>query len=65
MTRAAFGNAPASPAPNRKRIITNDVKPHAAPVSAVNTDHQMTMRASTDREPCRSPSRPVGISNNP
>ena len=35
------------------------------PVSAVNNDHQSTMRANTPREPKRSPQRPVGISKRP
>ena len=65
MTRAAFGYAPASPAPNRKRMTSRAGSPQAAPVRAVNTDHQTTMRVSTARLPNRSPSRPVGTSNSP
>src|SRR6516162_2613305 len=42
--RAVFGNAPASPAPNRNRISTSDQSPVAAPVRAVNTDHQTMIR---------------------
>ena len=37
-TRAMFGNAPASPAPNRNRIAKSDANPAANPVSAVNSD---------------------------
>src|SRR5205823_9291081 len=41
--RAMFGNAPASPAPNRNRIATSGANPRAAPVSIVNADHHRTM----------------------
>src|SRR5262245_11555183 len=51
MTRAAFGYAPASPAPNRKRTTNRDTKPNAAPVSIANIDHQTTMRARTASAP--------------
>jgi len=61
--RAMFGKAPASPAPNRNRISSNDRKPAAAPVSAVNADHQSTIRVSAILAPKRSPSHPLGISN--
>ncbi len=60
--RAMFGNAPASPAPKKKRMATSDRRPCAAPVSAVNPDHQRTMRVSTRRGPRVSPSQPDGIS---
>ena len=61
--RAMFGNAPASPAPNRKRITTSDRKPCAAPVSMVKADHHNTIRVSTRRGPLTSPSQPEGTSN--
>ncbi len=60
--RVRLGKHPASPAPNRKRITTMEVTFHAAPVSAVHTDHAKTICASTRRTPSRSPSRPMGIS---
>src|SRR5688572_21529150 len=63
--RATFGYAPASPAPNRKRMTISDTSPVPAPVRAVNTDHQTATRVSTDRAPARSPHRPVGTSNSP
>src|SRR5262245_9087786 len=62
-TRAAFGNAPASPAPKRKRMSTSDDQPKAAPVSAVKIDQQTTIRAITPRDPKRSPQCPIGTSN--
>ena len=61
--RAMFGNAPASPAPNRKRIATSDGNPRAADVSIVKADHHNTMRVRTRRGPTTSPSHPEGISN--
>ena len=61
--RAMFGNAPASPAPNRKRIATSDGNPRAADVSIVKADHHNTMRVRTRRGPMTSPSHPEGISN--
>ena len=61
--RATVGSAPASPAPNRNRIVTIDAKPNAMPVSTVNADHQQTIRVSTRRVPIRSAHQPVGISN--
>src|SRR6516164_8807982 len=63
MEREKFGNAPASPAPKRKRMRSKSQKLEANPVSEVKTDHQMTMRVSTRREPYLSASEPVGISN--
>jgi hypothetical protein len=60
--RAAFGSAPASPAPKRNRIATIDAKLNAKPVSMVNADHQQTIRVRTRRVPTRSPHHPVGIS---
>lgn len=58
----AFGNAPASPAPNANRTASSGRKPLTAPVNAVNIDHHATTRASTRRAPMRSPITPVGIS---
>jgi hypothetical protein len=60
--RATFGNAPASPAPKRKRIATSDRNPRAAPVSIVNADHHSTIRVRTLRGPLTSPSQPDGTS---
>ena len=60
--RTMFGKAPASPAPNRKRIVTSPPKLRAVPVSAVNADHHNTIRVRTRRGPRRSPSQPDGIS---
>src|SRR5262245_2825778 len=65
MARAAFGNAPASAAPNRNRTSTSESSPVAAPVSAVNADHASTMTDSTDRGPSRSPYRPTGTAKRP
>ena len=76
--RAMFGLAPASPAPNRNRIIKSaishcsgprrDEKMPAihltAPVAAVKSDQQRTMRKMTLRAPHLSPSQPTGTSNN-
>lgn len=59
-TRAAFGHAPASPAPNRKRTPSSAGKLKTAPVNMVNADHQTTMRASTPRLPTRSAHHAVG-----
>ncbi len=59
----AFGNAPASPAPNRNRMRSSGRKPVTVPVRMVKTDHHPTMRVSTRRGPSRSPMVPVGISN--
>ncbi len=61
--RAALGKAPASPAPNRKRIATSEERERAAPVSIVKPDHHSTIRVSTCRGPRVSPSQPEGISN--
>ena len=61
----ALGNAPASPAPNRKRTPSRTEYIEVAPVSAVNTDHQTTMRVSTRLAPSLSPRWPLGISNSP
>ena len=51
MLRAMFGKARASPTPNMKRTSSSDAKPAETLVSAVKTDHQMTMRASALRVP--------------
>ena len=62
MAAEPFGNAPASPAPNKNRAQIREKKPVVTPVSAVNKDHQSTMRMNTARCPIRSPSTPDGIS---
>src|SRR5262245_60050319 len=72
ITRAALGSAPASPAPNKKRINNNSRKLSSTidgsnsyenfqthPVNAVNADHQSTMRINTRRDPYQSPQYPV------
>jgi len=58
-----FGKAPASPTPNKKRMVINVNSPVVAPVNAVNKDHHKTMRIKTARCPMRSPNMPEGISN--
>src|SRR5579862_6802844 len=46
-----LGKQPASPTPNRKRVIHIVVKLRIAPVSAVNADHHSTIRIRTLRGP--------------
>ena len=46
-----LGQAPASPAPNRKRTTSNETRPNVAPVSAVNTDHAIVIRMRVLRVP--------------
>lgn len=58
-----LGKQPASPAPNRKRVIHIDATFQVQPVAAVKNDHHNTTRARTRRAPSLSPSQPVGISN--
>src|SRR5262245_11374000 len=58
--RVALGKAPASPAPKRKRITTNEVVFQAETVSIVNADHQSTMEESMRLGPMRSTSHPLG-----
>src|SRR5687767_8413869 len=57
-----FGKQPASPAPNRNRVIHIETKFQAQPVAAVKKDHHRTTRTSTLRAPHLSPIQPVGIS---
>lgn len=57
-----FGKQPASPAPNRNLVTTMELRFHMAPVAAVKTDHQMTMRMRTLRGPIQSPIHPPGTS---
>src|SRR5437867_1817556 len=57
-----FGKQPASPAPNRKRVTSNEARFQTQPVAAVKKDHQSTTRISTLRGPILSPSQPPGIS---
>src|SRR4249920_3186197 len=54
---AKFGKQPASPAPKRKRVTSNEATFHAHPVAAVKNDHQRTTRMSTLRGPILSPSQ--------
>ena len=65
ITFAAFGNAPASAAPNRNRTSSSVRSPVAAPVRAVNVDHASTIDESTDRGPLLSLQRPTGTANSP
>src|ERR1017187_2662051 len=58
--REMLGDAPASAAPNRKRIASSDRRFQAVAVRTVNTDHRTTMAARTRRAPKRSPSQPAG-----
>src|SRR5580704_17309465 len=57
-----LGNAPASPAPKRKRTASRARKLVATPVRAVKADHQRTIRVRILRGPIRSPRIPLGIS---
>jgi hypothetical protein len=61
--RVRMGKHPASPAPNRKRMIHRERTFQAAPVKAVNTDQPNTICSKTRRTPIRSPNNPIGISN--
>ena len=61
--RVRLGKQPASPAPNRKRIVHSDTKFQAAPVKAVNSDQARTTWVRMRRTPSRSPKRPIGNSN--
>src|SRR5262249_39418011 len=61
--RVAMGKAPASPTPNRKRIVAIDAAPQAAAVIEVKTDHHMTIAEKARRGPIQSPSQPLGIWN--
>ena len=72
-----FGNAPASPTPNRNWMRTSPPNPTynppttasgstaipTNPVRNTNALHQSTTRRSTARGPCVSPSQPLGTSN--
>src|SRR5678816_3413539 len=60
---ARLGKQPASPAPKKKRVTSNDARFHAQPVADVKSDHQTTTRINTLRGPILSPSQPPGISN--
>src|SRR5581483_4503215 len=62
-TLVRLGNAPASPAPKRKRVSHSVLRLHIQPVSAVNADHHSTTRIRTLRGPIQSPSQPLGTSN--
>src|SRR5688572_6986740 len=58
--RVALGNAPASPAPNRKRMTMNEAAFQAETVQIVNADHHNTIPDSMRRGPMRSTSQPLG-----
>src|SRR5215216_2105118 len=58
--RVAFGNAPASPAPNRNRNVDMEAKFQESAVAEVKILHQVTIQASARRGPKRSPSHPPG-----
>ena len=60
--RAAIGQAPASPAPKRKRTSSIEGRLKAAAVAAVNADHHSTIRVRTDFVPSFSAHFAVGIS---
>ena len=55
------GKAPASPAPNKKRTINNDIKFHAKPVKAVKIDQIVTIDANIFLGPKRSTNIPDGV----
>src|SRR5688572_15180667 len=61
-TMELLGYAPASPAPNKKRMINKLIRPFAAPVSAVKNDHHNTTLLNIFLGPILSPMIPVGIS---
>src|SRR5947209_16786800 len=63
MVPEPVGKAPASPAPNKKRVIINVANPVVAPVKAVNKDHIITIRIKTFFCPILSAIAPEGISN--
>src|SRR5215471_5309958 len=46
IVRVVLGTAPASPAPNRNRMMIREAKPAVTPVNAVNIDHHSTIRVS-------------------
>jgi hypothetical protein len=58
-----FGKQPASPAPNSSRAANSEVKFHAAPLKAWNSDQTKTSGARTRRMPNLSPNAPIGISS--
>lgn len=57
------GNAPASPAPNRKRTAKSVAKLRTIPVNPVNTDHNTTTELRRTRGPKRSAIAPDGVWN--
>src|ERR1035437_9326775 len=54
MARAEAGNAPASAAPNKKRMPINSAAPLTIAVVVVSTDQAITTAATTRRGPKRS-----------
>src|SRR6185436_16451190 len=63
--RESVGKAPASAAPNTKRVMSSVTKLRVRPVKIVKRDQQPTIRISIRRCPQRSPSHAVGISQTP
>ncbi len=63
MARDMPGNAPASPAPKKKRISKSDTKFQAAPVKAVSADQKVTIPAKAFLGPKVSAIRPPGTWN--
>jgi hypothetical protein len=60
MARVAVGNAPASPMPNKNRIIKKEPTPTALAVKAVMMDPKATMAPNTYLGPSLSPIQPPG-----
>src|SRR5688500_16761305 len=58
------GNAPASPAPKRKRMMASEVKLHAAAVNPVKSDQNATTAVRSRLAPKRSARIPEGVCNN-
>src|SRR5262245_12650729 len=58
--RVALGKAPASPAPNRKRMTMNEAALQAEMVKIVKADHHSTIPDSIRRGPMRSTNQPLG-----
>src|SRR5256885_14520854 len=54
------GRLAASPIPSISRAAMNCDTPRAAPVAAVNKDHQVTAKARLTRTPTRSMNQPAG-----
>ena len=52
-----------SPAPNKKRAMTSEIRLKAAPVAAVKTDHNVTVHIHTFFGPHLSEAKPLKIEN--